>query len=242
MAKKNSETTVSLLKQAQDKLAAEQAAAEQAGNEEEVMNDTTTDTTVAEETVVVETATVKETPAVEETEPTDVPETTETVAEPEVVTPALDTTTTAVTSTATAAELAQAAVDLKIKVVTGYIESYLKTNDGFLDNKVKRGQAIDAFRRIVNYGIANPTVGVLDAIVKFFRTAGPKVLSEGVALQGINKFPIRDQHKIAMFYSLMRTITTSKTSEIKKQISLDRVRTVFASDDLVNYLSDRFKM
>lgn len=126
--------------------------------------------------------------------------------------------------------------------IRDYITRYLTINDGYLNTEAKRRQTIEAFRQICMYAIKHPEDAVLDQVVAFFadKETRKKVLSEEIALQGLQNYN-RDEHmKISIFYRLFYDYTNPNRKK-GSHPNMEQVRSVFKSDAIVNFVTSKFQ-
>lgn len=126
--------------------------------------------------------------------------------------------------------------------IRDYITRYLTINDGYLNTEAKRRQTIEAFRQICMYAIKHPEDAVLEQIVAFFadKETRKKVLSEEMALQGLQNYN-RDEHmKISIFYRLFYDYTNPNRKK-GSHPNMEQVRSVFKSDAIVNFVTSKFQ-
>ena len=125
--------------------------------------------------------------------------------------------------------------------IRDYITRYLTINDGYLNTEAKRRQTIEAFRQICMYAIKHPEDAVLEQVVAFFadKETRKKVLSEEMALQGLQNYN-RDEHmKISIFYRLFYDYTNPNRKK-GSHPNMEQVRSVFKSDAIVNFVTSKF--
>lgn len=126
--------------------------------------------------------------------------------------------------------------------IRDYITRYLTINDGYLSTEAKRRQTIEAFRQICMYAIKHPEDAVLEQVVAFFadKETRKKVLSEEMALQGLQNYN-RDEHmKISIFYRLFYDYTNPNRKK-GSHPNMEQVRSVFKSDAIVNFVTSKFQ-
>lgn len=126
--------------------------------------------------------------------------------------------------------------------IRDYITRYLTINDGYLNTEAKRRQTIEAFRQICMYAIKHPEDAVLEQVVAFFadKETRKKVLSEEMALQGLQNYN-RDEHmKISIFYRMFYDYTNPKRKK-GSHPNMEQVRSVFKSDAIVNFVTSKFQ-
>lgn len=122
-----------------------------------------------------------------------------------------------------------------------YIGRYLSINDGIIDNELKRKNILDMFRRICFHAVENAKEKqVLDLVYDFFKNNRGKILSEEIALQGIDKLPTSEQMKLSVFYRLFYSATDPNKHPKRSVPNFDVVRDVFNNDHIVNYFSGKF--
>lgn len=142
---------------------------------------------------------------------------------------------TPVTTTAKVAE-----VPLAQKYMTDYIARYLSINDGILDSEAKKKQAIEAFKKICYHAVNNASdMTVLEMVLDMFKKNRNRVLSEELALQGLQASDKSEQMKISVFYRLFYDYSNPKRKK-GATVNMEQVRSIFGNDDIVNYLVRKF--
>lgn len=97
-------------------------------------------------------------------------------------------------------------------------------------------ERVTAWQRLVESVDRMPKRKVLDAILKFFRdNADEDFLSEINALQGTTALEPSVSVKVRMLYGLFRRMASPGAT--RKSLSLETIRSVWQSDDLVNWVA-----
>ena len=125
--------------------------------------------------------------------------------------------------------------------MTEYINRYLTINNGYLETEVQRQKAIEAFRQIMRHALKNPEYAVLNQVSTMFSDPNTRtrVLSESVALQGIDRQSKETQMQMSIFYRIFFDCTEPGK---RPKFNMDEIRNILKNDKLINYLIAKFNL